>query len=299
MKKPSVKKAPVKKARSVFLLMVLAAALAVSAWKLFDRPLSFTLTDVPAFSDQPYVLLNDNRPDFPETDGTEEAFERYSPLDLLGRCGPAYASVCLETMPIEPRGEIGQVKPSGWRTVKYDFVDGKYLYNRCHLLGYQLTAENANPENLITGTRYMNTQGMLPFENQVAEYVRETGNHVLYRVTPVFEGTDLVASGVQMEAESVEDGGRGVCFNVYVYNAQPGVVIDYATGDNWPEGAERGTSSEPSAEERYVLNTKSMKFHRPDCAGAQSMSEGNRREYAGGREALIAEGYEPCGQCKP
>lgn len=190
------------------------------------------LADIPGFSGEPYVILQDNQPNFSIEDLTTDSFETYSPLDLLGRCGPAYANVSLDTMPTEKRGSIGQVKPSGWQTVKYDFVDGKYLYNRCHLIGYQLTAENANEENLITGTRYMNVDGMLPFENLVADYIKETGNHVLYRVTPVFEGTNLVASGVQMEALSVEDEGEGVCFNVYVYNNQPGVVIDYATGES-------------------------------------------------------------------
>ncbi len=288
-----------KKAQSIFLPILLALTVFLSACAPVTRPLSFTRSDVPEFSDQPYVLLNDNLPDFPDTDYTETSFEEYSSQDLLGRCGPAYANVSPDTMPTEPRGEIGQVKPSGWHTVKYDLVDGKYLYNRCHLLGYQLTGENANEENLITGTRYMNVEGMLPFENEVADYVKETGNHVLYRVTPVFERTELVARGVQMEAESVEDGGDGVRFNVYVYNAQPGVTIDYATGDSYLTGEEADASSDIPVEERYVLNTKSMKFHRTDCSGVRSMSESNRRDYTGNREKLVDEGYAPCGQCKP
>ena len=163
---------------------------------------------------------------------TSESFEYYSDLDELGRCGTAYSSVGTDLMPTEKRGSISKVKPSGWQVSKYDFVDGKYLYNRCHLIGYQLTAENANEKNLITGTRYLNVDGMLPFENLVADYVKETENHVLYRVTPVFEGNNLVASGVLMEAESVEDAGDGVEYCVYVYNVQPGVEIDYATGEN-------------------------------------------------------------------
>ena len=196
------------------------------------QPLSFSLDDVPAYSGEPYVVLDDNEPAFSQEDRTSTtSFESYSPLDALGRCGTAYANVGTDLMPTEDRGEIGQVKPTGWHTVKYDCVDGKYLYNRCHLIGYQLTGENANEENLITGTRYLNVDGMLPFENLVADYVQETDNHVLYRVTPVFEGDNLVASGVQMEAWSVEDEGDGVCFNVYVYNVQPGVTIDYATGE--------------------------------------------------------------------
>ena len=186
---------------------------------------------VEEYVDKPYMEMNGNKPKFEEL--STKCFEEYSELDNLGRCGTAYACVGLEIMPTEERGAIGQVKPSGWHTIKYDIVDGKYLYNRCHLIGYQLTGENANTKNLITGTRYLNVEGMLPFENMVAEYVEETGNHVMYRVTPHFKGRNLVASGVQMEAYSVEDDGKGVCFNVYVYNAQPGIEIDYKTGDSW------------------------------------------------------------------
>ena len=260
------------------------------------RELSFSMEEIPAFDGSPYVVIDDNVPDFPEEDVTTNSFESYSAMDFLGRCGPAYANVGQDLMPTEERGEIGQVKPSGWHTVKYDIVDGKYLYNRCHLIGYQLTGENANEENLITGTRYMNVDGMLPFENEVADYVEETGNHVLYRVTPVFEGENLVASGVQMEAMSVEDDGAGICFNVYVYNCQPGITIDYATGESWL--SEEGTTS--SGEEvHYVLNTKSGKFHLPDCTGVETMSDANRQDYTGSREDLIAQGYDPCGICNP
>ena len=256
---------------------------------------TFSLDDIPEYSGDAYVVLNDNVPDFPEADkGSTTAFEDYSPLDGLGRCGPAYANVCLETMPTEKRGNIGQVKPSGWKTAKYDCVDGKYLYNRCHLIGYQLTAENANDRNLITGTRYMNVVGMLPFENLVADFVKETEYHVLYRVTPIFCEDELVARGVQMEALSVEDGGEGVCYNVYVYNVQPGVVISYADGDS------HLADSESNGEiVSYVLNTNSKKFHQPGAACADSISESNRQDYSGTRENLIAQGYTPCGQCKP
>ena len=194
---------------------------------------SFDLTTIPEFIDEPYVVLNDNQPEFTAEEFNKEKFEEYSKLDYLGRCGPAFAKVGIETMPTEERGEIGMVKPSGWQTIKYDNVEGKYLYNRCHLIGYQLTAENANERNLITGTRYMNVQGMLPFENMVAEYIRETKNHVLYRVTPIFEGENLVVSGVQIEAKSVEDNGEKICFNVYVYNNQPGIKIDYSNGKSY------------------------------------------------------------------
>lgn len=280
-----------------------------------------SLEDVPAYSGAPYVEINGNEPDFSSSDLTEEAFETYSALDSLGRCGTAYANVGVELMPTEDRGDIGQVKPSGWHTVKYDCVDGKYLYNRCHLIGYQLTGENANEENLITGTRYLNVEGMLPFENMVADYVQETENHVLYRVTPIYEGSDLVARGVQMEALSVEDQGAGICFNVYVYNVQPGVTIDYATGDSWledeapetsgstsetaqpqePESTQepQDTQTETGEEERYVLNTNSDKFHLPTCPSVESIKEENRQDYTGTREDLIAQGYSPCGQCKP
>ena len=193
---------------------------------------SFDLNTIPEFTNEPYIVLNNNQPEFSDEDFNKKSFEEYSKLDYLGRCGTAFAKVGIETMPTEERGEIGMVKPSGWKTIKYDNIDGKYLYNRCHLIGYQLTGENANEENLITGTRYMNVEGMLPFENMVAEYVRKTENHVLYKVTPIFEGENLLANGVQIEAKSVEDSGEGICFNVYVYNNQPGIIINYTNGDS-------------------------------------------------------------------
>ncbi len=193
---------------------------------------TISVADIPAYAGDPYVTINDNEPQFLETDLATSSYEYYSDLDDLDRCGVVYACIGTDLMPTEERGNIGSVKPSGWHTVKYDIVDGKYLYNRCHLIGYQLSGENANINNLITGTRYLNVEGMLPFENMVADYVKETGNHVLYRVAPVFEGNNLVASGVQIEAQSVEDQGEGILFNVYCYNVQPGVTIDYATGDS-------------------------------------------------------------------
>lgn len=264
---------------------------------------SYSLEDLPAYDGQPTVILNENQPDFPDRDKTSQSFERYSQLDYFGRCGAAYANVGPETMPTGERGSIGQVKPSGWQTVRYDFVDGKYLYNRCHLIGYQLTAENANELNLITGTRYLNVQGMLPYENEVADYIKETGNHVLYRVTPLYGDGDLVAHGVEMEALSVEDGGKGVCFHVYAYNVQPGVIIDYATGESRAEGASAPTQESaaptPEAENSYVLNTSSKKFHLPTCSGAESIKKENRQDYTGSRSSLIEQGYEPCGACKP
>lgn len=191
-----------------------------------------SLDSIPNYSGSQYITVNENQPYFSDEDRTTTSFESYGALDVLGRCGTAYACVSTDTMPTEKRGSIGQIKPTGWHTVKYDCVDGKYLYNRCHLIGYQLTAENANEKNLITGTRYLNVDGMLPFENMVADYIKETDHHVLYRVTPIFDGNNLVASGVLMEAESVEDHGEGICFNVFCYNVQPGVTIDYATGES-------------------------------------------------------------------
>lgn len=220
------------KKKSVFLCLLLALSLVcnLSVMAASAAKEKITLNNLPVYSGEAYVELNDNVPSFSKKDMTSKAFEKYSELDDLGRCGTAYANVCKETMPTEERGNIGMIKPSGWQTVKYDNVDGKYLYNCCHLIGYQLTAENANEKNLITGTRYLNIEGMLPFENMVADYIDETDNHVLYRVTPIFKGDNLLASGVQMEAYSVEDKGKGVSFNVYCYNVQPGIEINYSDG---------------------------------------------------------------------
>lgn len=257
---------------------------------------SYDLESIPAYTDEPYVVLQENVPDFDSSDFTTQAFETYSPLDELDRCGVAYANICPELMPTEERGSIGQVKPSGWHTVTYDNVDGRYLYNRCHLIGFQLAGENANEQNLITGTRYMNVEGMLPFENQVADYVEETENHVLYRVTPIFQGDYLVASGVQMEAWSVEDQGEGVCFNVYVYNVQPGITIDYATGESWLEVT---ASPSETVSSHYVLNTSSKKFHLPECSGVRDIKVSNRQDYQGNRDQLLEQGYTPCGLCHP
>lgn len=293
---------------------------------------AFNAADVPAYSGKPYTAVNNNEPYFTSDNLTTEAFENYSELDALGRCGVAYANVCLETMPTEKRGSISEVKPTGWNSVKYDNVDGKSLYNRCHLIGYQLTAENANQQNLITGTRYLNVDGMLPFENMVADYVKETDNHVLYRVTPIFTGDNLVADGVLMEGYSVEDEGDGICFCVYAYNVQPGITIDYATGDSWLS-SEKGnsdsssggnsavsqsaadksgtqqaavqtesvkeTSAPVSTGTEYILNTNTKKFHYPSCSSVKQMKASNKKEYTGSRDDLIAQGYDPCKKCNP
>ena len=259
------------------------------------------LGEIPEYDGEPYVEVEDGEPDFEEDELTGDAYESYSELDGLGRCQEAKACVGLETMPDEERGNISEVKPTGWQSVEYDQVDGGHLYNRCHLIGFQLTGENANERNLITGTRYMNTEGMLPFENEVADYVKETGNHVLYQVTPVFEGDNLVASGVWMEAESVEDGGRGVSFNVYVFNIQPGIEIDYSQGNSWEiEGGETCAEWVDDGEEHtYILNTNTKKFHDPDCSGAADIKPDNKETYTGSRQALLEDGYEPCGSCDP
>lgn len=263
-----------------------------------QREYSFELEEIPAYSGEAYVILENNDPDFSEAELTSDAYELYAELDMLGRCGIAEAHIGEELMPTEEREAIGQVKPSGWHTVKYDNVDGKYLYNRCHLIGFQLTGENANEGNLITGTRYMNVQGMLPFEDLVADYIRETGNHVMYRVTPVFEDDNLVATGVQMEAESVEDNGAGVCFNVFVYNIQPGIEIDYATGESRYVG-EPETDADIDEKEEYILNTNSKKYHIPSCSGAKQTKAENKETYVGTAAELENLGYEPCGSCNP
>ena len=264
-----------------------------------------TLEEVPEYTGQPYVEINDNEPSFTEEELTTDSYEEYSPLDELGRCQTAEACVGEDLMPTQKRESISSVKPTGWVNKEYDGIDGGYLYNRCHLIGFQLTGENANERNLITGTRYMNVDGMLPFEDEVADYVKETDNHVMYRVTPIFENENLVASGVQMEAESVEDGGKGIKFNVYVYNIQPDIIIDYKTGDNRAEDDDEkeaaGTSGagKVSVESEYILNTSTHKFHRPDCAGVKDMKEKNKKPYKGKRSKLLEDGYSPCKSCNP
>ena len=287
----------------------------------------FDLASTPAYDGRPAVEVNGGVPAFTESDRRRGAFEEYNPLDKLGRCGAAFALIGEETMPTEARGDIGGVHPSGWQTDAYDWVDQGLLYNRCHLIGWQLAAENDNECNLITGTRTMNTQGMLPYENQVAWYVQDTGNHVLYRVTPVFESKNLVASGVLMEAESLEDRGAGVRFCVWCYNVEPGVRIDYATGKSEADGSivpgggeegredagegsggagEEATFTIPGEEYRtdeasatFILNTNSGKFHDPHCPSVGDMKERNTFPFNGTREQAIEFGFHPCGACRP
>lgn len=256
--------------------------------------IEFDLSTIPEYSGEAYVAINGNEPDFEEKDLTTESYEFYSELDHLGRCGVTVACLGQDLMPTEDRESISHVKPSGWVQGQYDFVDGKSLYNRCHLIGFQLAGENANEKNLITGTRYMNTIGMLPFENMVADYIKETDNHVMYRVTPIYDGDNLVASGVQMEGYSVEDEGDGIYFNVYVYNVQPGVEIDYATGENQAAAME-----ETGEVQDFVLNISSKKFHLPDCSGLSQTKKENQQEYQGSREILLTQGYEACKSCNP
>lgn len=280
------------------------------------------LTQIPAYSGSAYVALNDNKPNFTDSDLTTKSYEHYSDLDSLGRCGVAMACVGKDTMPKsgEQRGSISSVTPTGWHNARYEFVDGKMVYNRCHLIAHQLTDENANEKNLITGTRSLNIDGMLPFENMVADYVKETGNHVIYRVTPIFQGSELVARGVQMEGESVEDKGEGVLFNVYCYNVEPGVTIDYATGYTQADGTKgstgssnntssgsststtsssTNTSSQDDTVQTYVLNTNNHKFHKPDCTAVSHMADKNKQTVNAKRSDLISQGYTACGICKP
>lgn len=296
---------------------------------------AFDVAQVPSYTGSPYTVVNDNVPLFTEADAQGPS-ELYSDLDDLGRCGTALAVVGTDTMPTEERGSIGMVKPSGWHTVRYDdLIADKYLYNRCHLIGYQLTGENANEKNLITGTRYMNVDGMLPFENEVAAYVKSTGNHVLYRVTPMFVDNELVARGVHMEALSVEDDGAGISFNVFCYNVQPGITIDYASGESKrgeaavdgdavanandaasdtagsssasatpgaseaEAGAQTETDPQATTEVTYILNARSKKFHYPYCDSVDEMSPKNKRELTGTREEAIELGYVPCKWCCP
>lgn len=279
----------------------------------------YEIEGIPSYSGKPYVALNDNQPQFTSQDLTTESYEFYSELDSLGRCQMVIACIGIDLMPTEDRGSISSVTPSGWVQAKYDIVSGKVLYNRCHLIGHQLTGENANKRNLITGTRYLNIDGMLPFENMIADYVKETENHVLFRVTPLFYGNNLVATGVQMEAYSIEDEGEGICFNVFAYNVQPGIAINYLTGESYlagevptPDQSQTQTEIQTSTsgdgsladdpelnEQTYILNTSSKKYHKPTCSGVTTMKEENKQEYTGTKEELESQGYEACGTCKP
>lgn len=280
------------------------------------------LTAIPAWSGSPTYPINGDIPDFSKKEISKKSFENYSNLDNLGRCGVAFACLSKDTMPTAKRGDIGMVKPAGWHTIKYpDLIQDRYLYNRCHLIAFELGAENANEKNLTTGTRYMNVSGMLPYENEVTEYIKETGNHVMYRVTPEFVDDELVCRGVLIEAYSVEDKGAGIEFAEFCYNVQPGIVIDYETGDSHRAATKNSvtdgdvastTDSQDKAvqksiarhekktlQQTYILNTKSKVFHKPSCTSISKMSDKNKKKSTESRNALIKEGYSPCGICNP
>ena len=338
-----------------------------------SNPAAVQIADIPEYSGALCIDVNNSEPGFTDDDFKRGAFMEFSDLDFEGRCGAAFARIGTDTLSNAPRGDISQVHPSGWEQHRYDFVDQEMLYNRSHLIEHQLCGEDANEKNLITGTRTMNSVGMTYYENIVANYVKQTGNHVLYRVTPIFAANDLVARGVQMEAESIEDGGQAVRFNVFVYNVEPGVEIDYVTGKSWEsndvpsmttggEATTTGAGAAPNATgkeasgastkspngnarsenetqegnaessqtnrannaassidtknpgndagseegsvtshelQEYVLNTKSMKFHRPTCSSVNDIADNNKQEATATRDELILEGYSPCKQCNP
>ncbi len=261
---------------------------------------AYEIDDIPEYNGSPYIEIHDNDPQFNSKDMNKKSFESYSNLDSLNRPQVAFANVSKDLMPTTKRGSIGMVKPAGWHTVRYKGIDGKYLYNRCHLIGYQLTGENANRKNLITGTRYLNVEGMLPFENEVTNYIKKTNHHVLYRVTPIYDGDNLIADGVQIEAYSIEDKGQGVSFNVFCYNVQPGIEIDYKTGDS--SRSNENIIEEYKADEEnmmYVLNVNTHKFHKPMCSSVKLMKDANKIETNESRDVLINKGYSPCKNCNP
>lgn len=305
----------------IFLVITLAFSIVGCKKKI-------NLNEIPEYSGSPGVEINGGEPFFTKKERkSAESFEKYSDLDPLGRCGVAFACLGPETMPGDERESIANVTPTGWEyngisnNNTYDFVEDNYIFNRCHLIGHQLAGENDNEKNLITGTRYLNIEGMLPYENSIAEYIKSTGNHVLYRVTPIFKGYDYVARGVLMEAYSVEDSGKGITICVYLYNVQPGVYIDYFTGVNIIEGGALPDYSEDNTNDNtdnntnnsdantdnsteetpitYILNTNSKLYHLPDKHCSNSISDKNRAEFSGTKEEVEAMGYRACGSCKP
>ena len=291
----------------------------------------FDLDMVPAYSGNAYADINGDIPFFTEDELTAEPFQEYWPLDEFGRCTGAFACIGPELLPTEVRGNQSAATPAGWHSVKYDGIDGGYLYNRCHLIGYQLTGQTVNEKNLITGTRYMNLEGMLPFENSVRMYVEGTGNHVLYRVRPYYRGGNLLSEGVLMEAKSIED--PLVQFCAFCYNVQPGIEIDYATGfsaaskeeesdeimpivsdpdseesesvtrsaedESITDENEEVASEEEPAEITYIMNTNTKRFHKPYCSSVKDMKDKNKRETTLSREEIIRQGYTPCKRCNP
>lgn len=291
--------------KAVMLISVLIiSAVSVTGCQNQENDISYMKSssgemEIPEYAGEPYVEINGNIPEFTSDElAAEKGYEYYAPLDEKGRCGSCEALVGKETMPTEKRQAIGMIKPSGWHTVRYDdLISDRYLYNRCHLIGFQLAGENANERNLITGTRYLNVEGMLPFEDMIDDYVDRTGNHVLYRVTPVYNGNDLVASGVHMMAQSVEDGGKGLSFNIYCYNVQPGVVIDYSTGESRRDDEAEKNYQQSRGEETFVVNTNTGRYHNPECSSADDIKPDNRLELESTEEKLRESGYSPCGRC--
>jgi len=293
----------------IFILLFLLLAIVSSCliyFRLKEEPIqrnmdvteevSFSMSMVPDYNGVPYAEINGNVP-FTTCEDTEE-YIRFSELDELGRCGIAEAVIGEDLLAVNERGSIGQIKPSGWQTIRYDdLIPDKYLYNRCHLIAYELCNINDDARNLVTGTRSMNIYGMLPFENKTVQYMHDTGNHVYYRSVPVFQNEDLVCKGILLEAYSIEDNGEGLSFCVFCYNVQPGIEIDYQTGQS--RRIDYQIEKENPLEKEYVLNKRSMKFHDPDCEGVLTMSENNKEIRIATREELLSEGYTPCGICNP
>ncbi len=256
-----------------------------------------TWNDLPEYDGEiTWIVLNGGEPTFSNDELTTSSFERYSPLDKLGRAGVAVACLGPETLPADERGDISEVHPSGWQTDRYSFIEGELLFNRSHLIAFSLSGENANAWNLVTGTRYLNAELMLPYEQETLYYIRSSHNHVMYRVSPVFSGDELVCRGVHMEGYSVEDSGNGICFNVFLYNVQPGVEIDYATGANHLVEAAARPDEQPQP---YVLNIRSRKVHLPECPNVKDISAANRSDVTERYSQLELEGYEPCSVCQP
>ncbi len=303
--------------KKLLALLLILSTVVCSACTFSSKPV-VQIDNLPEYTDRPSVEINNNIPNFTDKEKQNtKTFEKYSRQDALGRCGTAFANLAPELMPTKPRGSISSVKPTGWVQNEYVFIEDGHLYNRCHLIAHSLAGEDDNKRNLITGTRYMNTKGMLPYETKVLDYIRSTSNHVLYRVTPHFKEKNLLADGVQMEAWSVEDNGEGICFNVYCFNVQPGVMITYANGQNRADGTIKVygnsktsgnkkstiTAGKKSASQKesgtYILNTSRLKFHKPSCNSVKTMNPDNKEKFTGKRSELIAKGYEPCGNCKP
>ena len=290
----------------LFLFLVTGISTHADAF-ISDTVPASNLSDAPTYEGSDYIVLQDDQPDFDASQLTITPYVIFSKLDELGRTGVGMACLGPETLPTKARGEIGDIRPSGWQTIRYDdLIEDRYLYNRTHVIGYLLCGDNATPENIFTGTRYLNAGAMLIFESQVADYIERTSNHVIYRCTPFYIDDNLVASGVQIEAYSVEDVGK-LRFNVYIFNIQPGIVIDYSTGDSWREGnasaagiIERSAPQETEAPKpTYILNTNTKKFHYPNCSSVKDIKDKNKKEFYGTRDEIISKGYSPCGRCHP